>query len=150
MRKTYLCLAIIVILSLMLAAAAWGQSPANCPAKKDWGQYYKIFDPTTIETYRGEVVTVDQLMPGGGMSNRAWLALNTDKGTILIIMGPTWYHHEKNFKIEPGDVIEVKGSMITSLEEPMVIAIEVKRGDQVLRLRDDSGYPTWAPPKGVK
>ncbi len=150
MRKIHIFLLSGVILSLMLAAAAWGQSPADRPAKKDWGQYYKIFDPTTVETYRGEVVTVDQLIPGGGMSNRAWLALKTDKGMILIIMGPTWYHQEKNFKIEHRDVIEVKGSMISSLEEPIVIAIEVKRGDQVFRLRDDSGYPTWAPPKGVK
>jgi len=37
--------------------------------------------------------------------------------------------------------------MITSVEEPMFIATEVKKGDQVLKLQDESGYPVWAPPR---
>lgn len=53
----------------------------------------------------------------------------------------------QNFKIEPQDRLEVKGSMIHGMEEPMFIATEVKKGDQVLKLRDDTGYPVWAPPR---
>jgi hypothetical protein len=52
-----------------------------------------------------------------------------------------------NFKIEPKDRLEVKGSMITSMKEPMFIATEVKKGDQVFNLRDESGYPVLAPPR---
>jgi hypothetical protein len=33
------------------------------------------------------------------------------------------------------------------MDEPMVIATEVKKDNQVLGLRDDSGYPVWAPPR---
>jgi hypothetical protein len=53
----------------------------------------------------------------------------------------------QNFKIEPKGQLEIKGSMITGMEEPLFIATEVKKGDQVLKLRDDSGYPVWSPPK---
>jgi hypothetical protein len=146
-KKIDLLLMVIGALSLLFAQAAWGQSNNDRLAGEDWGQYYRIFDPKSVETYRGEVVTMDRLAPGGGMSNRVWLGLKTDKGMILVILGPTWYHQKMNITIEPKDMVEVKGSMITSMEEPIVIAITVKKGDQVIKLRDDSGYPLWAPPK---
>ena len=78
------------------------------------------------------------------MSDRVWLGLQTDKHMILVILGPTWFHKVQNFKIEPKDRLEVKGSMITGMDEPMFIATEVKKGDQVLKLLDESGYPVWA------
>ena len=106
-----------------------------------------MFDPKMRETFSGEVTTVDQLTPGDGMSDRIWLGLITDKGMILVILGPTWFHNVQNFKIEPKDRLAVKGSMIASMEEPMFIATEVKKGDQVLKLWDESGYPVWAPPR---
>ena len=36
--------------------------------------------------------------------------------------------------------------MITGMEEPIFSATEVKKAGQVFKLRDDSGYPVWAPP----
>jgi len=81
------------------------------------------------------------------MSNRVWLGLKTEKGMALVILGPSWFHAKKDFKIEPGDKVEVKGSLLPAMDEPMVIATEVKKDNQVLRLRDDSGYPVWAPPR---
>ncbi len=62
-----------------------------------------MFDPKALETFSGEVTTVDQLTPGYGMSDRVWLGLKTDKGMILVILGPTWFHKVKNFQVEPQD-----------------------------------------------
>lgn len=90
---------------------------------------------------------MDQLTPGYGMSDRVWLGLQTDKHMILVILGPTWFNNVRNFKVEPKDRLEVKGSMIHGLEEPLFIATEVKKGDRVLKLRDEFGYPVWAPPR---
>jgi hypothetical protein len=149
MRKVSVVLSISV-LCLLLSAPAWGQlrtRPQEGGPREPPGQYSRMFDPKTLETFTGEVTSVDQLPPGYGMSDRVWLALITDKGMILVILGPTWFHKIHNFKIEPKDQLEVKGSMIHSMEEPMFIATEVKKGDQVLKLRDDSGYPVWAPPR---
>jgi hypothetical protein len=111
------------------------------------GQYSRMFDPKTLETLMGEVTTVDQFTPGYGMSERVLLELKTGKSMILVILGPTWFHKVQDFKIEPKDQLEIKGSMIHGFEEPMFIATEVKKGEQLLRLRDDSGYPVWAPPR---
>ncbi len=144
---------LLVILGLFFATASWGQKGTERKANDQWeppGQFARMFDPKNLETFSGEVTTVDQLKPGYSMSDRVWLALNTDKGIILVILGPTWFHKLQNFKIEPKDQLEIKGSMITSMEEPLFIATEVKKGDQVLKLREDSGYPVWSPPKRNK
>ncbi|HEU4344281.1 MAG TPA: hypothetical protein VFU31_22205 [Candidatus Binatia bacterium] len=42
------------------------------------------------------------------------------------------------------DRVEVKGARITFEGKPAIIASEVKKGDEVLRLRDDAGFPVWA------
>jgi hypothetical protein len=47
-------------------------------------------------------------------------------------------------KIEAKDKVEVKGSKITFGGKPAIIAIEVKKGDEVLKLRDDAGFPVWS------
>jgi len=37
----------------------------------------------------------------------------------------------------------VKGSRFTLGGKPAIIAAEVKKGDEVLKLRDDAGFPMW-------
>ena len=150
MRKVNALVFSISVMCLLLLATAWGQGRTGPQEGGRWepqGQYSKMFDPKNLETFSGEVTTVGQLTPGYGMSDRVWLGLQTDKHMILVILGPTWFHKVQNFKIEPKDQLEIKGSMITSMDEPMFIATEVKKRDRVLKLRDDSGYPVWSPPR---
>jgi len=150
MRKVRVFVLSIGVLCLLISTTVWGQGRKEPQEGRRWepsGQYSRMFDPKNLETFTGEITTVDTLIPGYGMTDRVWLGLKTDKRTILVILGPTWFHNLQDFKIEPQDRIEVKGSMITSMEEPLFIATEVKKGEQVLKLRDDSGYPVWAPPR---
>ncbi|WP_421656575.1 hypothetical protein [Leptothermofonsia sp. ETS-13] len=50
----------------------------------------------------------------------------------------------KVFRSQSNDAIEVRGSRITFDGQPILIAAEVKKGDQVLTWRDDAGIPVWA------
>jgi len=43
-----------------------------------------------------------------------------------------------------GDKVEVTGSRIMYQGKPAIIAAEVKKSDQVLKLRDAAGIPAWA------
>jgi hypothetical protein len=47
-------------------------------------------------------------------------------------------------KIEPGDRVEITGSRVTVEGKPTIIAAEVRKGDEVLQLRDAAGVPVWA------
>jgi hypothetical protein len=92
MRKVSALVLSIGVLCLLLSATAWGPGRTGPQEGARWeppGQYASRFDPKTLETFSGEVTTVDQLTPGYGMSDRVWLGLITDKGMILIILGPT-------------------------------------------------------------
>ncbi len=40
--------------------------------------------------------------------------------------------------------MKVRGSRITFKGKPAIITAEVKKGDQILRLRDENGFPVWS------
>jgi hypothetical protein len=112
-----------------------------------WGAgspYNKMYDPKTVETVTGEVVSVSQITPNKGMGAGVHMILKTGNETISVHLGPGWYLENQDVKIEAKDKVEVKGSKITFGGTPAIIAMEVKKGDEVLKLRDDAGYPVWA------
>jgi hypothetical protein len=108
------------------------------------GQYARIYDPKTVETVSGEVTSVQQMTPMKGMGPGVHLTLKTDKGSLDVHLGPAWYIERQDTKIDAGDKIEVKGSRITFEGKPAIIAAEVRKGDEVLTLRDANGVPMWA------
>jgi hypothetical protein len=112
-----------------------------------WGMgtsYSKMYNPKTVETISGEVVSVDKITPMKGMSYGIHLMVKTDKETISVHLGPEWYIENQDVKIEPKDKVEVKGSKVTMMNKPAIIAAEVKKGDERLKLRDESGFPVWS------
>lgn len=144
--RGFACLAALALLLL-------GVSPASAQPMKGWqgsggwgaqGQYQRMYNPATVETVTGEVVKVDKVTPKKGMSYGIHLLLKTDKETLTVHLGPGWYIERLDTKIEVGDTVEVKGSRVTLKTGPALIAAEVRKGDAVLALRDDKGFPYWA------
>lgn len=139
--------------SLILALSALFTVPALAGPWQGWrgsggwgmgGAYQRMYDPAKVEVLVGEVVSVDKTTPMKGMSNGIHIMLKTAKETIPVHLGPSWYLERLDTKIEKGDSLNVKGSRIIYNGKPAVIAAEVKKGDAVLKLRDDNGYPAWA------
>jgi hypothetical protein len=70
-----------------------------------WGpgsQYSRMYDPKAVETIRGEVTSVDRITPAKGMSGGIHMLVKTDKETISVHLGPSWYR-------EPGREDRVQG-----------------------------------------
>ncbi len=59
-------------------------------------------------------------------------------------LGPSWYLETQAVTFAPGDKVEVTGSRVTYQGQPTIIAAEVKKDGQVLKLRDAAGIPVWA------
>jgi hypothetical protein len=108
------------------------------------GQYMGMYDPKSVETVKGEVVSVDFVTPMKGMTRGVHLVLKTEKESIPVHLGPSWFIENQDVKLEPKDTVEVKGARVTSAGKPAIIAAEVKKGDAVLTLRDASGFPAWS------
>ena len=134
----------MVMVSLAVTAVA---APGIGRGSGGWGMggsYQRMYNPATVETVSGEVISVDRITPMKGMGTGIHLQLKTGKGTISIHLGPTWYIERLDARIEKGDAIEVKGSRVTIAGEQVIIAAIVKKGDGVLKLRDDRGIPVWS------
>ena len=112
-----------------------------------WGyksQYQRMYNPQSVATIKGVVQVVEQITPRGGMSYGIHLKVKTDTEILSVHLGPAWFIERQDIKIEKGDNIEVNGSKITFDGAPVIIAAEVKKGDAILTLRDENGFPAWA------
>ena len=147
MKKLSVLFTLITISVFLLSSQSFAQHVMKWSGSGGWGpesQYCRTYNPSTVESLGGEVMTVEKIVPRKGMSYGIHLTLKTDKETISIHLGPAWYIENQDIKIEVGDKIEVKGSRITYAEQPAIIAAEIKKGDETLTLRDENGFPAWA------
>jgi hypothetical protein len=149
MKKTGLILfagAIAILLAMMSSYAQPGPG-MMWRGSGGWGPgtpYNRMYDPKAMETISGEVTSIDRITPNKGMAAGIHMNVKTDQDTISVHLGPSWYLENQDVKIEPKDKVEVKGAKTTFAGKPAIIAAEVKKGDEVLKLRDDSGFPVWS------
>lgn len=138
---------LLLIFSVSLAFAQRERGERGWQGSGGWGmgkEYQRMYDPAKAETISGTIESVDKIIPFKGMSYGVHIQLKGDKETISIHLGPSWYIDRQDIKIEKGNVIEVKGSRVTIMDKPAIIAAEIKKGDDILILRDSAGIPKWA------
>jgi hypothetical protein len=102
----------------------------------------RMFDPSSVTTVQGDVDSVDTIEGGRGQGVHLTLAMGSEK--LVIVLGPKFYLDEQPLKVAKGDRIEVKGSRVTWGEQPALVAQEIKKGNEVLQLRDSEGIPLWS------
>jgi hypothetical protein len=147
MKKFGIAIAMIFTLSILPAVDSFAQRGMKWTGSGGWGmggQYGRMYDPKTVETISGEVVSVDEMRPMKGMSSGVHLTVKTGTETISVHLGPAWYIANQDVKISSGDKVSITGSRITFNGKPAIIAAEVKKGDEMLKLRDEGGYPVWS------
>ena len=148
MKKTIFALAIAMVGFFTFAGLSFAQPRGGMMWRGSggWGpgsQYNRTYDPKAVETISGDVTSVDRITPAKGMSGGVHMLVKTDKETISVHLGPSWYIENQDVKIEPKDKVEVKGSRVTFGGKPALIASEVRKGNEVLTLRDEAGFPAW-------
>ena len=147
MRATRIIGLAVAATMLFTASLALAQQWKGFRGSGNWGMgtpYQRMYNPATVETISGTVESVDKITPMRGMYYGIHIQLKTDKETISVHLGPGWFVERMDTKIEKGDKVVVKGSRVTMMDAPAIIAGEVKKGDSVLRLRDENGFPVWA------
>jgi hypothetical protein len=147
MKNISIFMALISVIGFWFSPGSFAQGGMKWRGSGGWGMgsnYNRMYDPKTVETISGEVVSVDIMTPAKGMSYGVHLMLRTDKDTVSIHLGPAWYIENQDITIAPKNRVEVKGSRITFEGKPAIIAAEVKKGDEVLKIRDENGFPFWS------
>lgn len=148
MKNLGILLAVVFITSLFLTTESFAQQQGmKWKGSGGWGmgsQYGKMYDTKTVETISGEVVSIDKITPMKGMKYGIHLQVKTDKETISVHLGPMWYIENQDMKIAPKDNVEITGSRITFEGKPAIVAAEIKKGNEALKLRDENGFPVWS------
>jgi len=145
--KTFFRMMVAILVVGLFAGTADAQPWRNWRGSGGWcmgGAYQRMYNPATVATVTGEVVSVQEAVPAKGMTPGIHLSVKTAEGELPVHLGPIWFMERLDTPIEVGDKVEVKGSRVTFDEKPALIAGEIKKGDTVLVLRNEAGVPVWA------
>ena len=112
------------------------------------GSMMRHYDPKTEVTFTGTVESVDHMGYANMRGNNVHLTVRTGNETTDVHLGPAAFIEGK-MTFRKGDTVEITGSKVTMMAKTAVVAREVKKGDQVLTLRDENGVPAW-PRRGRK
>lgn len=145
MKKRGILILVFAVMTFVFAGDTFGGMGHK--SSRGWeagSRYNRLYDPGTVETATGEVVSVHKIAPMRGMSGGLHFIMKSDKGTISVHLGPLWFLEKEGIKIEPKDHVTVSGSRVTFRGKPALIAAEIKKGERTWKLRDDRGIPLWS------
>lgn len=138
--------AALVLASFTLADAQPWRGKGQWPA---WAEnYYQWnWNPATVETLKGEVMTKDTITPSKGRSGMPAVGMTLKKEddyAAYVHLGPQWYFDKQDLGINVGDKIEVIGSKITVEGNSVILVSSIKKGDRTWQFRDQQGLPFWS------
>ncbi len=141
MKKSILLGGILVALAILMAAPSWSQQQAPPAVPKA----SRLYNPQAVETVAGRVAAVNRIAAKrAGRPDRMTMVLETDRGALKVHLGPADYLSQQALQLAVGDQVEVRGVRVNRPRASIFIAGEVRKGDQVLKLRDDAtGRPLW-------
>lgn len=111
------------------------------------GAYNKHYDPKELESFKGEVEKVKEVVPMPGMSPGVALVVR-ERGTgekILVHLCPVWFAKPGQIGIRRGDRVKVRGAFAEIDGKEVFMASKVKKGNEFefkVRLTKD-GTPFW-------
>ncbi len=146
MKSAMLVVLMVLAAWLPIVPTAGAQAPMTWGTPGGWGpdgHYTKLYNPATVETVMGRVVSVDEVTPVSMVTRCVRLMIIAGKEEISVMLGPSWFVANQDVKIEPSETVEVTGSRVVIAGRPMIIAREVAKDDMVMKLRAQDGMPLW-------
>jgi hypothetical protein len=101
------------------------------------------YDAKTVETIGGTVLSIEKTTPEKKRGYWIDLMLQTEKETIAVQLGPAWYIDKQTPRIEANDTITVTGSRVTMDGRSAIVAADITKGNELLKLREDNGITVW-------
>jgi len=135
---TFSFLLVVVSTGTQGRSQATRQAGSGCPVNP-----VGFCETETLETIRGQVLKISRVTTGQGTGAGIYWLVKTSTGTMDVHLGPAWYLGAQKFTVQLGDRVEIKGLQTNRNGKPVLLASEIRRGNQVLMLRDARGIPLW-------
>jgi hypothetical protein len=123
--------------SVTVATAMLGLLAFSAVAKRN-------YDPKTVETLQGKVVSLEVSSSPLQRDHGIHLLLQVGKANIAVHLGPAAFLRKQSVRMAVNDIITVTGSRVLFDGKLAIIAAEIKKGNEVLKLRDENGIPVWS------
>lgn len=145
-------LGVLGALAIPLALRADTPAPGTCPGGGQacahgqrrgggWGMGARGFDPATVTTVQGKIESVEAGQGRRGQGVQLKLAAGAE--TVWVVVGPSFWVDDQPVKLAAGDLVDVKGAKSVRFGQQVIVAQEIRKGAQVLTLRDEDGRPVW-------
>ena len=108
------------------------------------GAYGRMFDARTVTVVRGTIESFADITPIRGMGVGVHVMVRSGNNLYDVHLGPKWYLAAQDADLRVGDRVAVRGAMVRFHGAPAILAIDVRRGNDVLVLRDPDGTPRWS------
>ncbi|MCE5325971.1 MAG: PRC-barrel domain-containing protein [Planctomycetaceae bacterium] len=106
--------------------------------------YNNQFSADKISTITGTIDSVSTFRPAANATPGERLRIQGEDGKAYIVqLGPRSFVDAKGLNLASGDKISVTGSHVEMEGRMVVMATELRKGDQTLQLRDRQGKPLW-------
>jgi hypothetical protein len=136
-----LALSYVIVFVLTVSAQQGTGHMGGSRGQRGGGQ--PIYDPSKAETVSGQVIAVKDIEVKSGKITGVSLELNTGSQTLHVYLGPHIYVDFEHIKIVAGDMVDIKGVRSVVSGQDVFLAGEVRRGNEVLKLRNEDGVPLW-------
>jgi len=131
--------------TLLLAAvlAGLGAFSTFAQSSQSSGKERPIYDPKSEVTVTGAIQEV-KLVAGPDRSTGTHLILKTETGVADIHVGPNWYLTQQKYVLAKSDQIDIVGAKVNFRGADVIIARQIKKGENTWALRDERGRPLWS------
>jgi sporulation protein YlmC with PRC-barrel domain len=118
------------------------------PISPDWqagSKYNRYYTPGKVSTLTGTIETVGMFRPSPRATVGLSLRVRTTTGTIVMVQaGPLPYMNRQSVAFRPGDHITITGAAADVGWNRVFIASDIRRGGDVVILRNPDGTPKWS------
>jgi hypothetical protein len=96
-----------------------------------------------LKIVTGKVVAIEKYFPAP--ANYSWirLKLKTNTKILTVNLGPSWFIESQDVQIQLKDIIRVKGVHAMLKGKSVIIAHEITKGEDVLKLVNKNGTRLW-------
>jgi hypothetical protein len=157
MKPRFWAISIAAAALLILPAASIAQQQhcgkcASCPccageeeqgatpqAEKAPAAAIRGYDMSLEQRLTGVVVSAIEL-PG---STELVVTVSNGENSFEVQVGPADWMADKGYSFVPGEGVEILGSMLWSEGNDTIVARQIWKGGEEIRLRDETGQPLW-------
>lgn len=149
MRTAMLAALVVVFLVCPTVSALAGPpAAAEVAGWEPGGEYNAQFDIKEIDTLKGRVTKIFDIVPLPGMATGLALQVEDkkDKGLEIVHLGPKRFVDLGSIGLRVGDEVKVVGAWTEVDGQDLMLAIKVKKGEhtQLKVRRTKDGFPYWA------